>query len=172
MPDARQTFKETVATHKATMNGFLAALEKEPPEQLDTYADPLDRDVWAETDCLTCSNCCRNMTPVFTVADIKRIATHFRMSVPAFKAKWLYQNKNGAWMNRLQPCPFLDLQTNKCSIYAIRPEDCAGFPHLTKKSVVEYLHVHKQNIEFCPATFKFVEKLMQLVSADVDKFAV
>jgi uncharacterized protein len=25
---------------------------------------------------------------------------------------------------------------------------------------VDYMHVHKQNIEYCPATYKMVEKLM------------
>jgi Fe-S-cluster containining protein len=94
---------------------------------------------------------------------MKRIATHFRMSVPAFKEKWLYKNKKGEWMNRSQPCQFLDLRTNMCSIYDIRPVDCAGFPHLTKKKMVEYMHVHKQNIQFCPATFRMVVKLMRLV---------
>jgi Fe-S-cluster containining protein len=103
------------------------------------------------------------MTPTFTFQDLKRIASHFRMSIPDFKKKWLYKNKKGEWMNRSQPCQFLDLKTNKCSIYAIRPEDCAGFPHLTKKKTVEYIHVHKQNIQFCPATFKMVEKMIERV---------
>jgi Fe-S-cluster containining protein len=67
-------------------------------------------------------------------------------------------------MNRLQPCQFLDLKTNMCSIYEIRPADCAGFPHLTKKKMVEYMHVHKQNITFCPATFLMVEKMMLAVN--------
>jgi Fe-S-cluster containining protein len=109
------------------------------------------------------------MTPTFTMQDMKRIATHFRMSVPAFKEKWLYLNKKGEWMNRSQPCQFLDLRTNLCSIYAIRPEDCAGFPHLTKKKMVDYMHVHKQNIQYCPATFKMVEKLMQVVNDNEDE---
>jgi translation initiation factor 2 alpha subunit (eIF-2alpha) len=26
---------------------------------------------------------------------------------------------------------------------------------------VEYAHVHKQNIDYCPATFKMVEKLVE-----------
>jgi len=160
---SRQTFAAAVTLHKARLRQFLSRLEKDPPELLDRYTEQLEKEVWAKTDCLACANCCRSMTPVFTVADIKRIATHLRLSVPAFKEKWLYKNKEGAWMNRSQPCQFLDLHTHKCSIYAIRPADCAGFPHLAKKSMVDYMHVHKQNIEYCPATFKMVEKLMQVV---------
>jgi Fe-S-cluster containining protein len=159
----RRKFNSHVAEHKSRLRRFLTKIENNPPLLLDTYADQIDQEVWAETDCLACSNCCRNMTPTFTFQDMKRIATHFRMSVPAFKEKWLYKNKKGEWMNRSQPCQFLDLRTNMCSIYDIRPVDCAGFPHLTKKKMVEYMHVHKQNIQFCPATFRMVVKLMRLV---------
>ncbi|MGZ3940607.1 MAG: YkgJ family cysteine cluster protein, partial [Flavisolibacter sp.] len=50
-----------------------------------------------------------------------------------------------------------------CSIYEVRPADCAGFPHLTKKKMTDYIHVHKQNVQHCPATFKMVEKLMEKI---------
>jgi Fe-S-cluster containining protein len=53
----------------------------------------------------------------------------------------------------------LNLTDNKCSIYEVRPADCAGFPHLTKKKWIDYAHVHKQNIDYCPATFKMIEKI-------------
>jgi Fe-S-cluster containining protein len=151
------------AVHTSELRQFLTALEAHPPPHLDTYAQQLDQEVWQETDCMACANCCRTMSPTYTAADIKRLATHFRMSVPTFKDRWLYKNAQGAWMNRSQPCPFLDLQTNQCTVYAFRPADCAGFPHLTKPGMADYLHVHKQNISFCPATFKLVEKLMSVV---------
>ena len=153
-----------MALEKPRLRRFLTKLEKDPPLLLDTYAEQVDKEVWAEVNCLACSNCCRSMTPTYTAQDLKRISTHFRLSVTAFKEKWLYKNRKGEWMNRLQPCQFLNLNTNMCSIYEIRPADCAGFPHLTKKKMVEYMHVHKQNIAFCPATFKMVGKLMQLVN--------
>jgi len=155
-----QRFQEQVMLRKPALHGYLESLETHPLAQLDAYAEKLEPEVWAEIACLQCANCCRSMTPTFTPEDMKRIATHFRMSVSAFKKKWLYQNKKGEWRNRSQPCQFLDLHTNKCSIYAIRPADCAGFPHLTKKRLVEYLHVHKQNLAYCPATLKLFEKLM------------
>jgi hypothetical protein len=30
--------------------------------------------------------------------------------------------------------------------------------------MVDYMHVHKQNVQHCPATFKMVEKLMDMVA--------
>jgi Fe-S-cluster containining protein len=159
-------FTEQHIASAAELRHFLDTIETSP-SQLDAHAMQLDEQVWQETKCLACANCCRNMSPTYTVADIKRIATHIRMSVAAFKQRWLYKNATGAWMNQQQPCPFLDLQTNKCRIYAIRPADCAGFPHLTKTPMTDYMHVHKQNIEFCPATFKLVTKLMQLLGSEI-----
>jgi hypothetical protein len=66
-------------------------------------------------------------------------------------------------MNTRNPCQFLDKKTNMCSIYSIRPADCAGFPHLAKKKMVEYIHVHKQNVEYCPATYMMVEKMKEML---------
>jgi len=124
----------------------------------------VDREVWAETDCLSCGNCCKKMTPTFTPADIKRIAAHFNMTAQGFKDKWLvYEKKDGDWQNKKQPCQFLDFNTNKCSIYSIRPADCAGFPHHTKRHFAEWVHVYKQNVEYCPATFRMVEKMIERV---------
>ena len=163
MSQYRKKFDQSVLAHRSRLRRFLTKLENNPPKDLDLIAEEIDKEVWQDINCLACSNCCRNMTPTFTFQDLKRIASHFRMSIPDFKKKWLYKNKKGEWMNRSQPCQFLDLKTNKCSIYAIRPEDCAGFPHLTKKKTVEYIHVHKQNIQFCPATFKMVEKMIERV---------
>lgn len=168
MPPYRKIFQQDETLSKAQLRLFLSDLEQHPPELLDVYAEQIDKEVWIETDCLACANCCRTMSPVFTNQDIKRIATHLRMSASAFKEKWLYKNEKGEWMNRAQPCQFLDLKTNNCSVYAVRPADCASFPHLTKKRMIDYMHVHKQNIAYCPATFKMVEKLLCMLT-DVSK---
>lgn len=159
-----RSFKQKVRYHKRAFRLFLSKLEKNAPRQLDDLAIRIDKEVWHETDCLSCANCCKTMSPTYSAKDIKRIAAHFSMTPKVFKEKWLYQGKDGDWMNRSLPCQFLDTQTHKCTIYEIRPADCAGFPHLTKKKMVDYMHVHKQNIEYCPASYKMVEKLRLLVN--------
>lgn len=161
-----RSFKQKVRYHKKSFKTFLTKLEKNPPKDLHKLIEVVDKEVWAETDCLTCGNCCKQMTPTFSVKDIKRIATHFEMTPNAFKEKWLtYDKKDDDWQNKKQPCQFLNLTDNKCSIYPIRPSDCSGFPHLTKKNTVDYVHVHKQNIQYCPATYKMVEKMKGLLQA-------
>jgi uncharacterized protein len=164
MPINLRSFKQKFNLNKKAFRSFLTRLENKPPQGLHKMMVEVDKEVWAETECLSCGNCCKKMTPTFTVADIKRISGYFSMTPDAFKEKWLtFDKKDGDWQNVKQPCQFLNLADNKCSIYAIRPADCAGFPHLTKKDPVDYIHVHKQNIEYCPATYKMVEKMMERV---------
>ena len=133
---------------------------------IDKLTEKLAAEVWTEVDCLSCANCCKTMTPTFNNADMKRISAHFGQTVEEFKAKWLYKEKkkDGDWLNKTEPCQFLNLEDNKCSIYEIRPADCAGFPHFPKK-MKDYIHVHKQNLEYCPATYRIVEKMMSAFSA-------
>ena len=159
-----RAFHKAFKLKKRSFRYFLTRLENNPPKNLHKLMVEVDKAVWEETDCLTCGNCCKKMTPTFTIADMKRIAAHFDLTVQAFKEKWLVQHKKDTdWQNKKQPCQFLNKSDNKCSIYPIRPADCSGFPHLTKKKPVLYLHVHKQNIEYCPATFKMVEKMKILI---------
>ncbi len=102
------------------------------------------------------------MTPTYTMADQKRISKYLGMTVGAFQEKYLKQERGGDrdWMNRSIPCQFLNRSDNKCSIYPVRPADCAGFPHLGKR-FVEYGHVHHQNVDHCPATFELVRRLKE-----------
>jgi uncharacterized protein len=160
MPDIRRKFRNNVLQHRSRLRRFLTKVENNPPQNLDLLADVINAEVWQETDCLACSNCCRNMTPTYTFKDLQRISKHLNITIKQFREKWLFKNRKGEWMNKNTPCQFLDRKTNMCNIYAIRPADCAEFPHLTKKPMPDYMHVHKQNIQHCPATFKMVEKLM------------
>jgi len=158
-----RSFRQKSRHRKTAYKRFLTRLEKNPPRQLDALTPIVEKEVWKEVDCLSCANCCKTMTPTYTPKDIKRIAAHLRMPVSAFKKKWLLKEKgfDGDWVNKSLPCQFLDLKNNMCSIYAVRPVDCSGFPHLSRKRMVDYMHVHKQNIEYCPATFKMVEKMIE-----------
>lgn len=153
-----RSFRRKVRHTKQSLRKFLTKMEKQPVRGLDKLTARLEPEVWAEVDCLSCANCCKTMTPTFTDSDLERISAHFGQTPREFRKQWL-KKSGGDWVNKKQPCQFLNLQDNKCSIYAIRPADCAGFPHFPKK-MKDYMHVHKQNIEYCPATYKIVEKMM------------
>jgi len=156
------SFRKKVSLYKKIFIKYLRKVEKLKPQGLDDLAVQLNAEVWQEVDCLTCANCCKTMTPTFTHKDIRRISKHLDMRPKDFKERWLKQEKNDKdWVNKIQPCQFLDLSTNMCSIYEVRPDDCAKFPHLTKKKMIDYMHVHQQNVTYCPATYKMVEKMME-----------
>jgi uncharacterized protein len=157
-----RAFKQKTRRTKKKYRSFLTRLEKNIPAGISKLVAATEQEVWKEVDCLSCANCCKTMTPTFNQQDLKRISAHFGQTVEEFQRKWLRQERGGDrdWLNKSQPCQFLNLKDNKCSIYEIRPADCAGFPHLRKK-MSDYIHVHKQNIEFCPATHRLVEKMME-----------
>jgi uncharacterized protein len=154
-----RSFRQKVRYHKRTLKRFLSKIEKDPPRGLNKMANALEAEVWKEVDCLTCANCCKTMSPTFTPGDIKRISRHFSLSPEAFTKKWLRKDRTGDVLNKTEPCQFLDLEDNKCTIYSIRPMDCSGFPHLSKNKMVDYMHVYKQNVEYCPAPSRLVEKM-------------
>ena len=164
VPINLRSFAQKVRFQKKRFVKYLSNIENNPPKNLDKIADEINNEIWKEVDCLSCGNCCKKMTPTFTDKDISRISSHFEMSKKEFKEKWLYfDKKDGDWMNYTTPCQFLDLKNNICSIYEVRPTDCADFPHLNKKKMVDYIHVHQQNIQYCPATFKMVEKMIERI---------
>ena len=164
-----RSFKLRVRHRKTALRSFLARLQKNPPKKLDQLAAKVEQEVWKEIDCTTCANCCKSMTPTYTLKDMQRISAHLGMTVQRLKEKWLYREKGtGQWLNRSNPCQFLDLDTNMCTIYEVRPADCAGFPHFSRKKMVEFMHVHKQNVEFCPATYRMVEKMKEKLKAAIN----
>ncbi len=158
-----RSFAAKVSKNKKAFKKYLGKVEKNIPKGINKIVDEVNAEVWKEIDCLSCANCCTKMSPTFTAEDVKRIAAHFKVTPKQFREKWLYKDDVGDWNNVNQPCQFLNLKDNKCSIYEIRPVDCAGFPHLNKKKVVNYIHIHQQNIEYCPATYRMTEKWMETI---------
>jgi Fe-S-cluster containining protein len=157
-----RSFRQKARKNRSRFRRFLTKLENHPKRGIGAMVVGLETQVWKEVDCLSCANCCKTMTPTFTPADIRRISKHLSMTQDAFSEKWLKRERGGDrdWVNKTEPCQFLNLKDNKCSMYEVRPADCAGFPHLAK-DFHDYVHVHKQNLELCPASYKLVEKMIE-----------
>ena len=112
-----RAFRKKVELNKRKMKIFLTRLGKNPPRGLDTIAAEVDKEVWQETDCLSCANCCKTMSPTFTKEDLLRISAHVKMTPQEFKKKYLYLDVIGDWMNVQQPCQFLDLKTSDLCVH-------------------------------------------------------
>ena len=159
-----KSFRNLVSLNKKRLRHFLTRVEKKAPRNLHFVTLKANELSWAKTECTDCANCCKTMSPTYTQRDIIRISKFLGMTVRGFKEKWLFKDKEGDWLNKSQPCQFLDLKTNLCGIYDVRPGDCAGFPHHGTKKIKDYGHVYKQNVEFCPATYRLVEFMEEGIS--------
>lgn len=162
-----EKFKRQVSRKKKTLTHFLQKLDSIVPEDFSKLVNEEDAKVWQETDCTTCANCCKTMTPTYSQTDIKRIAAHFGLSTKEFYNRYLTKDEdNGDVINQQQPCPFL--KDDKCSIYAIRPKDCADFPHHFRRPFDEYNDTYIQNLGSCPATFRLINRLQKRVEKEYD----
>ena len=137
---------------------FLTQLKKKPPKNLDKITQRIHREVFEEIDCTKCANCCRRLGPLFTEADITRIAKVFRMKLSVFESTYLKVDEDGDKVFQSMPCPFLG-EDNLCTIYDARPKACREFPHTDRKKIYQINRLTINNTLFCPAAYLFVEKL-------------
>lgn len=140
---------------------WLTKMDQEKPRGFNQAANRLHDEVFKEMDCLTCANCCKSMTPVFTAADRKRISKHLGMTENAFFEKYLTKQRDGDVVINQSGCPFLK-PNNYCGIYEVRPACCAEFPHTNKRNFHDQLEVTRENVYYCPAVFQIVERLREI----------
>ena len=160
-------FKARSKEKRASLTAFLKKFDKVVPPDMEAIVAQADAAMWQKTDCMKCANCCKTMSPTFSAADITRIAAHLGMKPKEFRDKWLYkEEETGDWMNKLQPCQFL--QNNMCTIYDVRPADCAGFPHHHLQPFDLYNDMYAENIKHCPATLRLVENVKKAVERKYD----
>jgi len=160
-------FRVTAARKRKSLSVFLDRFDELVPEDMPAVVAKVDATVWRDINCMECANCCKTMTPTFTKADVTRISAHLGMKPKEFTAKWLKkEDDSGDIVNTTQPCQFL--VDNKCSIYEVRPADCAEFPHHNKKPFDLYNDTFKNNLIHCPATLLFVDRLKKVVERNYE----
>jgi Fe-S-cluster containining protein len=160
-------FKQKAARRKKVLTAFLSKFDEIVPEDLPQLVEEEEAKVWNEIDCTQCANCCKTMTPTYNKEDVTRIAAHLRMQPKVFIQKYLKKEPDSKdWVNKEVPCVFL--VDDKCSIYSIRPLDCAEFPHHNKKPFDEYTQTFKNNLVHCPATLQLISAIKQRVERDYE----
>jgi Fe-S-cluster containining protein len=142
---------------------FFAKLKKRPPKNLDYLMQELHEKEFERTDCLTCANCCKTTGPLFTNADVARIAKHFRMKPQRFIEQYLRVDEENDYVLQQVPCTFLGAD-NFCSIYEVRPKACREFPHTDRKKFQQISHLTLKNVAICPAAFNIVEEMKKLTA--------
>lgn len=138
---------------------YFQKLKKRVPKNLDLVMQELHTKEFEKTDCLTCGNCCKTTSPIFTEKDIQRISKHFKMKVVNFVSQYLDRDVDDFYVLKTSPCSFLDLNDNSCMIYDIRPKACGEYPHTNRRKFIQITELTIKNTEICPAAFNILEAL-------------
>ncbi|WEV60448.1 YkgJ family cysteine cluster protein [Streptococcaceae bacterium ESL0729] len=153
-------YRDLALQKRKSHEKFLANLKKKKPKNLDKLTKAIHEEVFSEVDCTKCANCCKGLGPLWTEADIERVAKKERMKLADFEASYLRVDEDGDKVFQSMPCPFLGCD-NLCDIYSVRPKACREFPHTDRKRIYQINHLTLKNTEYCPAAYLFVEKLSE-----------
>jgi hypothetical protein len=138
---------------------YFQKLKKRPYKRLDLLVQEIHDEEFERTDCLTCGNCCKTTSPIFTEKDIQRISKHLRMKEVQFIDQYLERDDDDFMVLKSAPCTFLDESDNSCFIYDVRPKACSEYPHTNRKKFVQLGVLTVKNTEVCPAVYSIMEEL-------------
>ena len=141
---------------------YFDKLKKKAPKDLDYKMQEIHDNVFKRTDCLSCANCCKTTGPLFTNADIERIAKHLKMKPQQFIDTYLQIDEDRDFVLQSLPCTFLDAE-NYCMIYDVRPKACREYPHTNRKKFNQIANLTLKNVAICPAAFEVVEEMKKKI---------
>ncbi|MBT8321186.1 MAG: YkgJ family cysteine cluster protein [Eudoraea sp.] len=142
---------------------FFRKLRRKPPRHLDSLMQELHDEEFEQTDCLQCAQCCKTTGPLFTRADIERIAKKLKMKPGVFIDTYLQIDEEQDYVLQEVPCTFLG-HDNHCMIYDYRPKACREFPHTDRRNFHQISDLTLKNVAICPAAFQIVEKMKARLS--------
>jgi Fe-S-cluster containining protein len=137
---------------------YFTKLKSRQRKRLDLVMKEIHEEEFNHTDCLTCANCCKTTSPIFTEKDISRISKHLKMKEGRFIEQYLQRDDEDFMVLKSAPCTFLD-HDNTCFIYEVRPKACSEYPHTNRKKFIQLTDLTLKNTEICPAVFNMVETL-------------
>jgi Fe-S-cluster containining protein len=158
MPESKsyQTLKENKEKQKL----FKQFLQRADKNKVLNQLPDLHEEAFKTINCLECANCCKNYSPRFKTPDIRRISRHLGLKESQFIDKYLKVDEDGDFVVKSTPCPFLG-KDNFCSIYEIRPSDCARFPYTDEDVIIKRKALTLKNSTFCPIVFFVLDKLTE-----------
>ena len=98
--------KQRVEKKRKENSVFFKRLKKEKPKVLDKLIHPIHEDVFANTDCLKCANCCKTTSPLFTDKDIQRISRYLKIRPSEFVDRYLRIDEDSDYVLQSVPCFF------------------------------------------------------------------
>lgn len=156
MTDEQRDALQAAATARRSIKAQFQKWKRKPPKDLDERFHAAHEAAFERMDCLTCGNCCRTTSPIIRERDLDRLAKHLRVKPGALIDAHLRMDEDGDWVFRGAPCPFLDLEDNRCSVYEQRPQACREYPHTDRKHIAGILPLTARNAAICPAVAEVV----------------
>jgi Fe-S-cluster containining protein len=142
---------------------FFKKLKKKTPKNLDYTVHELHEKAFEEINCLTCANCCKTTSPIFTEKDINRISKHFKVKEIQFIEQYLKRDDDDFMVLKQAPCTFLNPNDNTCTIYDVRPKACSEYPHTNRRKFIQLAELTIKNTEICPAVYNIIEALKEKI---------
>lgn len=154
--DTLQNWEKKAKEHRKSYQQYLKRADK---NRVLKQLPALHEEAFEAVNCLTCARCCKNYSPRFKTPDVKRISRALGLKESVFIDTYLKVDDEGDFVVQQSPCPFLN-PDNTCSIYEIRPSDCARFPYTDEDVLIKRPALTLKNSEFCPITYYVLEKLI------------
>ncbi|MCK5703212.1 MAG: YkgJ family cysteine cluster protein [Cyclobacteriaceae bacterium] len=139
---------------------FRSYLKGQSGKKIDKIVQSLYAEVLDHIDCTECGNCCIELETCFQKDEIDRLTKELNIDKEEFINQSTnhgeYGEKDKFFLND-KPCQFL--KDKKCTIYALRPEECNSYPYLHKDNFISRLFGVIQNYEICPIVYNVYELL-------------
>lgn len=163
MKKASLRYNQHMREHKSIINKeqqkeFRQFLQRADKNKVLKQLPPLHEEAFEKIDCLQCAACCKNYSPRFKTPDVKRISKHLGLKESVFIDTYLNVDEEGDFVVKKTPCPFLG-SDNFCSIYEVRPSDCARFPYTDEDVLIKRQTLTLKNASFCPIVVHVLEGL-------------
>lgn len=141
---------------------FKNFLERADKNKVLKQLPHLHEEAFNKIDCLQCAACCKNYSPRFKTPDVKRISKYLGIKESELIETYLRVDEEGDFVVKTTPCPFLGAD-NFCSVYQVRPSDCARFPYTDEDVLIKRQPLTLKNSTFCPITYYVLDKLAQKI---------
>lgn len=153
-----RTLSECAKKVEKESKSFFKKIKKNRLRELDDTVHALHEELSAQTDCLSCANCCRTLGPRITDKDIERMGRALRMKPQEVVAAYLRIDEDNDYVFRSMPCPFL-ASDNYCFIYEDRPKACREYPHTDRRKFYQIHALSIRNARTCPVVYHLIERL-------------
>jgi Fe-S-cluster containining protein len=149
-----------ITAGKEEQKAFRQLLQRADKNKVLKQLPRLHDEAFAKIDCLQCAACCKNYSPRFKTPDVKRISKYVGLRESDFIETYLRVDEDGDFVVKTSPCPFLGTD-NACTVYDVRPSDCARFPYTDEDVIIKRQPLTVKNSSFCPIVYHVLDGLQK-----------